>query len=60
MEEEYKLVFTLVRPAKAKGGDRYEAPLQGEPKPITIYIPQIISRKNNVPNNIIEVIFKRM
>ena len=39
-----RLEFFLTRPARKQGGDRYEADFEGEPKPITFYFPQGISR----------------
>ena len=39
--------FLLTRPARARGGDRYEAKLAGEDKPMVVYIPQQISRDDN-------------
>lgn len=45
-----EIVLKLTRPAKSKGGDRYEATLEGEPNPLVIYLPQSITRKNNIPH----------
>jgi len=39
----------LTRPASSKGGDRYEGDIPYEPKPYIIYLPQSISRINNIP-----------
>ena len=39
-----KLTLNLTRPAKSRGGDRYESKLPGEDKPLVIYLPQSISR----------------
>ena len=50
-----ELIFKLVRPAKSKGGDRYEAALEAEDKPFVIYLPQSISRVNDVPFDIVNV-----
>ena len=57
-----KLHFKLTRPARSKGGDRYEADLKGEDKPIVFYFPQKISRASkdglgylDVPANTIAV-----
>ena len=36
--------LTLTRPAKSKGGDRYEATLIEGENPITIYLPQSVTR----------------
>ncbi len=44
-----ELLFKLVRPARKKGGDRYEADLKGESKPFVVYFPQTICRVNDVP-----------
>lgn len=48
-----KLEMRLVRPAKSKGGDRYECPLIGEDTPLVIYFQQSISRPKGVPVKII-------
>ncbi len=40
-----KLTLKLTRPAKSRGGDRYEAMLEEEDKPLVIYLPQSITRK---------------
>ena len=40
-----KLKFTLTRPAKKLGGDRYEHGKKGDLDFIVIYFPQFISRK---------------
>lgn len=40
-----ELIFTLTRPAKKNGGDRYEHGVEGNPDFMVIYIPQRISRK---------------
>lgn len=42
------LQFHLTRPAKKMGGDRYETMIEGEPKPMVIYIPQKISRPKGI------------
>ncbi|MCD6435966.1 MAG: hypothetical protein J7L15_06215 [Clostridiales bacterium] len=39
----------LTRPAKAKGGDRYETILENETNPLVIYLPQSITRIGNTP-----------
>ncbi len=44
MSAEQKLKFALTRPAKTNGGDRYEADVKGEPKPLAIYLPQTWTR----------------
>uniref|UniRef100_A0A6M3KAD7 Uncharacterized protein n=1 Tax=viral metagenome TaxID=1070528 RepID=A0A6M3KAD7_9ZZZZ len=41
------LIFKLTRPAKSKGGDRYEATVQGDI--MSIYLPQSISRVGGQP-----------
>ena len=42
---ETKLTFLLTRPAKSKGGDRYEHGTKGNEDFIAIYLPQSITRK---------------
>ncbi len=43
------LNFSLVKRAKASGGDRYEAKVNSEDdKPMVIYIPQSISREGSI------------
>lgn len=44
-----KIVFKLTRSAKSQGGDRYEATVKGLDKPMVIYIPQFMSRKQDKP-----------
>lgn len=39
-----KLTLKLTRPAKSRGGDRYEVTMEGEDKPLVIYLPQSITR----------------
>ena len=46
---EKKLMFKLVRPAGAKGGDRYEHGVKGDKDWIVIYVPQFISRDLGTP-----------
>ena len=46
-----KEVLNLVRPAKSKGGDRYEVTLVEGENPLAIYLPQSITRLNGVPLN---------
>ena len=50
-----ELIFKLVRRAKSKGGDRYEAALKDESKPFVIYLPQSISRVNGMPFDVVNV-----
>lgn len=50
-----KLTFKLTRIAKGRGGDRYEATIDGEPRPVVIYLPQYITRSNNKPAKEMEV-----
>jgi hypothetical protein len=52
-----KIVFKLTRAAKSQGGDRYEAVIQGLDKPMVIYIPQFMSRKDTKPRAEITVDF---
>lgn len=40
-----ELVFKLTKPARKKGGDRYEAEIEVEDRPMVIYVPQSISRE---------------
>jgi hypothetical protein len=42
---QHKLIFILTRPARGIGGDRYETHIEGEDRPMVIYIPQPISRE---------------
>lgn len=44
-----KATLNLTRPAKSKGGDRYEATLVEGENPIVIYLPQSITRSNGTP-----------
>jgi len=44
-----KAVLNLTRPAKSKGGDRYEAVLVEGENPLAIYLPQSITRPNGGP-----------
>ena len=44
-----KIEFKLERPARKSGGDRYEANVPGEEKPMVLYIPQVISRPEGTP-----------
>ena len=46
----------LVRQAKSKGGDRYEAVLVKGENPLAVYLPQIITRSNGVPLDEIEMV----
>lgn len=39
-----KLSFKMTRKAKGRGGDRYEAPIEGEDRPVVVYLPQAITR----------------
>ena len=39
-----KVVLNLTRPAKSKGGDRYEVTLVEGENPLVIYLPQSITR----------------
>ena len=47
-------VVEIVRPARKEGGDRYES----SDGLLTIYIPQRISRPNNVLLNRIKITFE--
>lgn len=46
-----KTTLNLTRPAKSKGGDRYEATLIEGENPLVIYLPQSITRPNGVSLN---------
>ena len=43
------LTFILTRPARKNGGDRYEADMVEEEKPVVFYFPQSISRVAGEP-----------
>jgi len=43
-------ILKLTRPAKAKGGDRYEVIIENEENPLVIYLPQSITRVGNTPH----------
>ena len=43
-----KLTLKLTRPAKSRGGDRYEVTMEGEEKPLVIYLPQSITRRGSI------------
>jgi hypothetical protein len=49
------LTFKLTRPAKKAGGDRYETLIEGEAKPMVIYVPQKISRPEGAPSQSLTV-----
>ena len=51
-----KVSLKLVRPAKSKGGDRYEAILVEGENPLAVYLPQSITRLNSVPLAEIEMV----
>ena len=50
-----ELILQLTRPAKSKGGDRYESEMEGQDKPFVIYLPQSFTRKNGTPVPVIEM-----
>ena len=50
-----ELKLKLTRPAKSKGGDRYETTIEGEAKPMSIYLPQSITRPDGEPVESIEM-----
>lgn len=52
-----KIKFHLTRPARKAGGDRYEAELEGEQKPMVIYLPQKISRQEGEVAKEVDVTF---
>uniref|UniRef100_A0A6C0KGW7 Uncharacterized protein n=1 Tax=viral metagenome TaxID=1070528 RepID=A0A6C0KGW7_9ZZZZ len=49
------LVFTLEKKAKSGGGDKYVCNTQDSQQEFNIYIPQTISRKDNVPHQSLQV-----
>ena len=55
-----KLRFTLKRPARKAGGDRYEFSSSPESTALdfVIYIPQEISREGGVPKKHIDITFE--
>ena len=55
-----KIKLKLTRPAKSKGGDRYEAILVEGENPLAIYLPQLISRFENKPLDEIEMILNKV
>jgi hypothetical protein len=44
-----KLTLTLAQAARKTGGDKYETDIEGETRPMSIYIPQSISRAGGTP-----------
>ena len=54
----HKILVSLERQARKKGGDRYEGTVPGEVRPLVLYIPQYISRaKDGTPFLTIQVTF---
>ena len=53
----HELTFGMTRPARKKGGDRYEATLQ-DGEVMVIYVPQIISRPEGRLLQVIKVTFE--
>jgi hypothetical protein len=49
------VTMALIKPAKAKGGDRYECDYQGDR--MVVYVPQSISRKAGNPVNLLTLTF---
>ena len=49
MPQTTQIEFTLKRVARSRGGDRYEAFIEGEDRPMVIYVPQYISRPEGQP-----------
>ena len=45
-----EIILDLTRPARGKGGDRYEAEIKGEVNPLVIYLPQSITRESTIPH----------
>lgn len=52
-----EMKFNLVRPAKAKGGDRYEHGKEGDADWMVIYVPQSLSREGGQPKKSFTVKF---
>ena len=50
-----KVTLKLIKPAKRKGGDRYEVDISGEISPLSIYFPQTISRVDGEPKKEITI-----
>ena len=55
MSETATLTMALTRPAKSRGGDRYECDYGGER--ISVYVPQNLSRTNGTPAKLLTVTF---
>jgi hypothetical protein len=53
-----KLTFHLIKAAKKSGGDRYEAAVEGEERPVVFYFPQSISRRGGSIKPVIELDIK--
>jgi hypothetical protein len=53
-------VFKLVRPAKNKGGDRYEALTSDHGgEQMTFYVPQVVCRLDGVPAKTLTITIER-
>ena len=52
------MTFVLTRPAKSRGGDRYEHGGKGDRDFMTIYIPQSMSRRDGEIKKEITVTFE--
>ena len=49
--------FKLEREAKKQGGDRYTGNVDGEERPMVVYIPQTISRPDGDPIKTLAITF---
>lgn len=49
------LKLKLTRPAAKQGGDRYECQIENEAKPLVLYFPQSISRKDGKVREILNI-----
>lgn len=54
-----EFTFTLTRPAKSSGGDRYEHEQKGHEMHMVFYIPQVISRPNGIPLHKLTITIER-
>ena len=53
-----KITFHLIKAARKSGGDRYEADVEGEERPVVFYFPQSISRAGGTIRRTIELEIK--
>jgi hypothetical protein len=55
-----KAVFTLTRPARGRGGDRYEAIIdKNSARPTAIYLPQCVTRPDDEPLGLLTITIER-